>query len=364
VSAAITEINMDDNPILKRILKLQEEKSWKCDKCEFSCNDFTELQKHAENAHNEQVDPLREVKKLYINKDKHRLTIGELFGSRITSRHNQNAILNIVGKQGMGKSNAALYIATETAKWIAKHKGGKPEDYFTIDNCAIMELDTIIPIVKNIDKLRYNIFILDDIGASYGARDYQNVVNKAFNKIIQTFRDSNTLVILTMPDDFLIDKVPRKLAHFQIEMTTQIFHKNVSIGKLSEVKEIYKAHKTIYPFVCDNGVKYTRCMFKLVEGPLHEEYNRRRTEIRKRMTQDCLDTVEEATNSIAEGKVKQPPKHIEIAQKVYQKTLDNPKISQRALADEFGCSRDTIKKALNHAKRYQSNEITKLAAII
>jgi hypothetical protein len=350
VSGTITEITTA-NPILKRILKLQEEQSWKCDKCEFSCNDFTELQKHSEIAHNEQVDPLREVKKLYVSKDKHRLTIGELFGSRITSRHNQNAILNIVGKQGMGKSNAALYIATETAKWIAKHKGGKPEDYFTIDNCAIMELDTIIPIVKNVDKLRYNIFILDDIGASYGARDYQNVVNKAFNKIIQTFRDSNTLVILTMPDDFLIDKVPRKLAHFQIEMTTQIFHMNVSIGKLSEVKEIYKAHKTIYPFVHDNGVKYTRCMFKLVEGPLHEEYNRRRTEIRKRMTADCLNTVEEATNQISEGKVKAIPKYQQISEEVKQIRLRDPTLSQRKIAGKLGCDVGTVGKALKYANQ-------------
>ena len=347
MSEAITAINTD-NPILKRILKLQEEKSWKCDKCEFSCSDFNELNKHSVIAHSEQVGPLREVKKLYLNKDKHRLTMGELFGSRITSKHNQNAILNIVGKQGMGKSNAALYIATETAKWIAKHKGGKPEDYFTINNCAIMELDTIIPIVKNVDKLRYNIFILDDIGASYGARDYQNVVNKAFNKIIQTFRDSNTLVILTMPDDFLIDKVPRKLAHFQIEMTTQIFCKNVSIGKLSEVKEIYKAHKTIFPFICENNVKYTRVMFKLVDGPMHEEYNKRRTEIRKRMTADCLNTIDEASNKLAEGKVKAVPKYKEIAQNVYQRTQEEPKISQNKLAKEFGCNRETIKKALEH----------------
>lgn len=350
MSEAITEINTD-NPILKRILKLQEEKSWKCDKCEFSCRDFTELQKHTGIAHSEQVDPLREVKKLYINKDKHRLTIGELFGSRITSRHNQNAILNIVGKQGMGKSNAALYIATETAKWIAHKLGGKPEDYFTIDNCAIMELDTIIPIVKNVDKRRFNIFILDDIGASYGARDYQNVVNKAFNKIIQTFRDSNTLVILTMPDDFLIDKVPRKLAHYQIEMTTQIFHKNISIGKLSEVREIYKAHKTIFPFICENGVKYTRCAFKLVEGPLHEEYNRRRTEIRKRMTQDCLDTVTEASEQKTEKKVKVIPKYQQISEEVKQIRLSDPKLSQRKIAEKLGCDVGTVGKALKYTNQ-------------
>jgi len=358
VSTEIPGINMS-NPFLKRIMEAREATKCKCEFCDFIGNGILDLQDHITKKHpdkNPYIDPLREVKKLYLNKDAHRLTMGELFGSKITSKHNQNCILNIVGKQGMGKSNAALYIATKTSEWIAQHKGGKPEDYFTIDNCAIMELDTIIPIVKNIDKKRYNIFILDDIGASYGARDYQNVVNKAFNKIIQTFRDSNTLVILTMPDDFLIDKVPRKLAHFQIEMTTQVFHKNVSIGKLSEVKEIYKAHKTIYPFVCENGVKYTRCLFRLVEGPLHNEYERRRSEIRKRMTQDCIDTVAEASDKVEEGKVKQVPKYQAISEKVYQKTLENPKISQRKLAEEFGCNKATIKQAIDHAKQQLGEE--------
>lgn len=343
-----------NNPFLRRIAAAKEALKTKCDYCECTCDSITELQAHITKVHpGKSLDPLREVKKLRIKKDPHRLTMAELFGSKITSRHNQNCILNIVGKQGMGKSNAALYIATETAKWIAQKKGGKPEDYFTIDNCAIMELDTIIPIIKNIDRKRYNIFILDDIGASYGARDYQNVVNKAFNKIIQTFRDSNTLVILTMPDDFLIDKVPRKLAHYQVEMTTQVFHKNVSIGKLSEVKEIYKAHKTIYPFVCENGVKYTRCMFRLVNGPLHEEYNRRRVEIRQRMTQDCIDTVAEASNKITEGKIKQVPKYQAIAEEVQQIKISNPKISQRKIAEKIGCDVGTVGKALKYTKQQQ-----------
>ena len=344
----VTEIDYT-NPFLARIFGVQGNAGHKCDFCDFVGEDILSLQDHIKKDHPEQdsnVDPLREVKKLYINKNKNKLTMGELFGSRITSRHNQNCILNIVGKQGMGKSNAALYIATKTSEWIAQHKGGVPEDYFTIDNCAIMELDTIIPIVKNIDKKRYNIFILDDIGASYGARDYQNVVNKAFNKILQTFRDSNTLLILTMPDDFLIDKVPRKLAHYQIEMTTQVFHKNVSVGKLSQVKEIYKAHKTIYPFVCEDGVKYTRCMFRLVEGSLHEEYNRRRTEIRKRMTQDCIDTVSEASSQVAEGKEKAVPKYQKISNEAKQMKRDNPKISNRKIAENLGCDVGTVGKAL------------------
>lgn len=102
-------------------------------------------------------------------------------------------------------------------------------------------------------------------------------------------------------------------------------------------------------------------MFRLVNGTLHEEYNRRRVEIRQRMTQDCIDTVAEASNKIAEGKEKALPKYQAIAEKVYQKTLDNPKISQRKLAEEFGCNKATIKQALDHAKQRLETETTGLA---
>ncbi len=346
-----SDINLE-NPIIKSMMGLNESKYHKCEHCDFIASDIIQLKTHMVKEHPEikfNPDPVKHVRKLYRKKKSTYITMGEMFGRKITSRHNQHVLLQIIGKTGMGKSNAGLYIATETSKWIAENVGGNPEDYFTINNCAIMSLESIVPIVKDIDNRRYNIFILDDIGASYGARDYQNAVNKAFNKIIQTFRDSNTLVIFTMPDDFLIDKVPRKLAHFQIEMVTQVFHKKVSIGRLCEMKEIYKNHKTIYPFVQMDGIKYVRAAFKLVEGPLHDEYERRREIVRKKMTKECLDSIDEAMNP--PEKVTKIPKYQEIAVQVYQMKQENPGLSNRKIASMVGCDCGTVGKALRYVEK-------------
>jgi hypothetical protein len=276
--------------------------------------------------------------------------MGELFGKRITSQHNQNCILNIIGKQGMGKSNAAIYIATTTAEYVAKVKGGKPSDYFSLDNVAIMRLDEIIPMMK--DLKQYNIYILDDIGASYNSRDFANVVNKNFNKIIQTFRDTNTLLILTMPDAFLIDKVPRKLAHYQIEMWRAVHHLGVSLGKLSEVKEIYKQGKTIYPFVTHDGVKYTRCLVKKMNNEMSVEYEKRRQIARKAMQADCLEAIEQAPSTKKEVKV---PKYQAIIPEVLKMRAENPKISLRSISEKLSCDRGTVNNALKHINNKNSS---------
>lgn len=152
----------------------------------------------------------------------HELTIHELVGKEIASPHNQNMIMGIIGKPGEGKSNAAIDIAYKTSIYLAEKLGGVPEDYFTIDNMAIMSMDSIIYIMKNIKKK--NVYIFDDIGGQWNAREFAQKKNRAMNSIVQTFRNWNTGLILTMPDITLIDSVPRNLFKMQIEMTKQAFH--------------------------------------------------------------------------------------------------------------------------------------------
>ncbi len=68
------------------------------------------------------------------------------------------------------------------------------------------------------------------------------------NSIIQTFRNWNTGLILTMPDIMLIDSVPRNLFKIQIEMTKQAYYLNRAYGKLSHVQRLYRVGKNIYPY--------------------------------------------------------------------------------------------------------------------
>ena len=168
-----------NNPIFQRYLK-SEMKIWHtCPMCDISCDGYTALYKHIHKNHPDQLetesvktalDPLKNVKKLIIDKaDPELVGMGKFFGERVTSKHNQHILVNLIGKTGMGKSNAAMRIGEETAKYIATVKGGEPSKYFNITNIAIMKLDSVIPIIEDLDHKQFNIIVLDDIGASYSA---------------------------------------------------------------------------------------------------------------------------------------------------------------------------------------------------
>jgi hypothetical protein len=243
-----------------------------------------------------------------------------------------------------------MYIGLSVAEYIAKKMGGKPSDYFNIDNIAIMKLDSIIPIMEDLDKKRYNVIILDDIGASYSARDFQKSINKNINKIFQTFRDTNTLVILTMPDTFLIDKVARKLAHFQIEIVEKRHDQGVSIGKLVQMVEQYRGSgKTHYHFIVDsNGVKYPRVVFKRVNAEIADQYEKKREEIRKDMMQNSIDAIRKCGTEGDEQESKaldELPAYQRYASEIDTELTINPNISCRALGEKLGISKDTADRA-------------------
>lgn len=364
-------LNNLDNPYVNRYLESEMTPKHICPVCGAVIDDFVAFIYHVHSKHPEQVDsvavqnalnPISKVRlECEMTDEVGTLSMGKFFGDIISSSHNQHALINIIGKTGMGKSNAAMRIGLEVAKYLAKKLGGKPEDYFNIYNIAIMKLDSIIPIIEDLDNKRFNIIILDDIGASYGARDFQNKVNKNINKIFQTFRDTNTLVIMTMPDTFLIDKVARKLAHFQIELVEKRHDQGVSIGKCMQLVENYRGNgKTHFHYIVDSdGTKYTRIVFKRVDSELAEKYEKKRTEIRQSMQANSIRTIlncenEEDKESKGIGEL---PAYQRYAAEIDLELTINPKISARALGEKFGIKKDTAIKAKEYVLEMRKNKI-------
>jgi len=318
------------------------------------CKDILNLRSHIAKTHSsfvtspemvDAIDPLKHVKLTYLNRAKKAdLTMSKLFGDRISSAHNQNAILIITGPMGMGKSNGAVNIATTTADYLAAKLGGERKDYFNIeDNVAIMKIGDIADIMRKLKK--YNIYILDDIGASYGARDFNDKVNKNFNKVIQTFRDTNTLLILTTPNQGLIDKVAREISHYQIEMIQAIHHKGISIGKLSEIKKLYTG-KTIYPFIVRDGVKYSRCVFRRMEPEMALAYEAKRKKAAAEIAQESIDVMM-GTTPCKPRKEKPEPMYRKIIPEVIRLKTERPTMSIREIATELGIKEHSnVHKAL------------------
>lgn len=220
-------------------------------------------------------------------------SLAEYFADIITSRHNQHAIVRIVGAAGTGKSWAAVDLATETAKIIAEIKGGTVDDYYNFErNLAVINKDDIKRVMA--DPQEYNILHLDDIGVGWNARKYKDDFNIFLNDIIQTFRPKHNLVIMTLQSGFLIDKVPRSLAHYEIEMESADFDRGITIAKVNRIVMKHKIGKIYYPYIFLNGTKYVRHIFEKPDDDMMTEYECIRA-IQLKKLNDIKDEKEEIT---------------------------------------------------------------------
>lgn len=173
---------------------------------------------------------------------------------RITSKFNQHITLIMVGGTGTGKSWASIDLAYKAAIEVAKIRYGKNvtdtswQDFFNLDHMAIITLDRVTELLKN---MRSNgIYILDDIGVGYNNRDWMKDKNKKMNQIIQTFRTDNTCVIYTVPSKGLIDKVPRELVewYFEFDRSEQVFTEGVNACKFLDITTLKREGKQLFMY--------------------------------------------------------------------------------------------------------------------
>ena len=204
----------------------------------------------------------------------------------ITSEFNQSYSLLMQGRTGGGKSFAALRIAYNVSVEVAKIVGGKPQDYFSIDSVAIITMQEIKRVLGSMK--RYGIYIADDIGVGLNARKWQSQINLAFNDIFSTFRTENSFLICTVPDSFLMDKVPRRLVHAMAESEMSVFEKNITIFKLFEIKQKPRQEKTFFVYPRHAGKQYVRLAVRKPPQELIEPYEKKRREIARLLKEEKL----------------------------------------------------------------------------
>lgn len=236
------------------------------------------------------------------NKDVKSLSFAEIICDKICTGFNQHAIIMIEGKTGTGKSNAALDLAFNVSLFMADRLGGKPEDYFTTENIAILTGEEVIKIAKNIKQ--HGIYILDDIGAEgLNARNWQSDINAVMTKILQTFRTKENLLIMTVPDRGFVDKIARNLLHYKVVMHQAWFSRGITLAKLSTVKKQYAKDNgnNNYPFIRHKKIVYNYAVFKRAPKHLINEYEVKRHRIEEKMREDSIQEFEENLSGDAKG---------------------------------------------------------------
>ncbi len=198
------------------------------------------------------------------------------FAKKITSKHNQHAIVMIVGSAGKGKSWAAISLAIEVSKKVAELMGGKPEDYFNFEKTfATINKSEVIRVMTKPEK--NTILLLDDVAAkAMNARNYKDKGNIDLNTILTTIRPNNNLVIMTTQAGFLIDKVPRSLSHYIIEMEQAYFDYGLTIGKVKQVTFKHNTGQLHFPYLQSGAQKYVRHIFRAPPREITDEYEKMR----------------------------------------------------------------------------------------
>lgn len=198
------------------------------------------------------------------------------FAKIISSKHNQHAIVMIVGSAGKGKSWAGISLAIEVSKKLAEILKGNPEDYFNFDKTfATISKDEVKRVMTN--PLKHTILLLDDVAAkAMNARNFNDRDNIDFNSLLTTFRPNHNLVILTAQAGFLLDKVPRNISHFIIEMEESLFDYGITIAKVKEVVYKHSTGKLHFPYLQSNGAKYVRHIFYAPDSKITKEYEEKR----------------------------------------------------------------------------------------
>lgn len=247
------------------------------------------------------MPPMKSLKKF---KPEETLTLAQIFADKICSGHNQHAIVLFEGQTGKGKSNASNRLCYDTSLLFADRLGGRPEDYFNNDHIAIMTMDEVFRVAKDMKK--YGIYILDDIGAEgMTARNWQSDVNEVMTKMLQTFRTKNNLLIMSSPSREFVDKIARTLLHYKVTMVQAWYDRGISLGKLSTVQKMY--HKdysnNTYPFIRHKGVVYNYVSFGLAPDHIRIPYEAKRSKLEEEMNTRSLKEAQEKMDGTKEEMV-------------------------------------------------------------
>ncbi len=212
--------------------------------------------------------------------------LAQRFAHTITGPYKQDISMLLQGPKGSGKSYASLRIAYNTARLVAEildGDGGEWPKYFSMDNVAIIDPERASEIIGNAKP--HNIYIFDDIGVGWNSRAFASKENRDKNDIFQINRVSQTVQILSMPNQFLLDKVPRMLCNYMAEMDRGVYGQGISLMKAFKTKTLFRlGNQQITPhLVAADGEKIVKYVIHRPPKFLAKEYDQLRREVTRRI---------------------------------------------------------------------------------
>lgn len=203
-------------------------------------------------------------------------SLAEMFARRVAGKHNKNVLAIITGDLGSGKSMLALELAYGASVWLSTLKGGRPEDYFSLENVSVIDPEMLQEKLANLAK--YNIYILDDAGPGYDSRSFMSNDNKDINYTLQTCRTSNNIILLSAPHTQMLDVTIRRLAQYLITIIGSHHDQGVTIAQVFNIIRDVRQNKLFYKYNTKKNLVISRYISLLPPKTMKEDYDVIRTE--------------------------------------------------------------------------------------
>ena len=206
------------------------------------------------------------------------ISLSEYLVNIITSPFKQSVSILITGEKGTGKSYAGVSIADGCSNKLVEKKGGVPTDYFN------PEIDMAIITGEEVDRVstlqrKYGIKVYDDVSIGWSSRDWRSRSNQAKNDIFTIDRIAQGISIFTLPQGFMLDKIPRSLTGYYCEMGRNYFSRGISTMKFFKTVFLGRENELTYRHITSGDVKYVLYLIPKPPQALCDWYDNKREKI-------------------------------------------------------------------------------------
>ena len=255
--------------------------------------------------------------------------------SRIRKR--KNMLLVITGATGSGKSWAGVSICEKLQPNFKSWQ-------------IVTSMKQLLELLNEPDKLKSGYCVLwDEAGIGLSSRDWQSVVNKLINFVLQTFRHRQIILILTCPFMDFLDANTRKLFHAEFQTMSIDYNKKITKIKPQLIQYNSRMKKFYY--------KYLRISTEMGVAPLKtwsisspsteliEEYEAIKTKFTAQLNKDILKQLDEIENK------KKPQEKIELTELQEKAFILKAKYGDiKKVAEEMGLAESSTWRHLKSGK--------------
>jgi hypothetical protein len=210
------------------------------------------------------------------------LELADLWADIVCGGDKQDVSAILVAPKGYGKSHTGMGMCYDSAGAIAERRGGTWKDYFPYDEQTHALKNVACIVQKDIVQLMgvttpYNVYLLDDVAVGMNARKFASDNNILINEIFQLMRVDRCVTITTTMDQSYVDKVPREIIGWYIEIVEPHHDLGYNVLKVFRNKKQFRTGKMHQVYITDTNGRYTRFITEAPPDFLGEAYDMLRT---------------------------------------------------------------------------------------